>query len=157
VVVKRCLGNTGLRDDLVDACGMITLAIEEVKGGGQDAFMDSGGWRGGRAHGFGGYGRQTCRSRVSLRKFHGFCKCTISSHFQSPAAIAATLLVILSGVQSHHRLRSRRPMVSSLNRWRINRAGLPPTMALGSTSRVTTEHAPMTAPSPMRTPGRMTL
>src|SRR5437763_16013144 len=55
---------------------------------------------------------------------------------------------------AHHSQPVGRASGAELNA-RITLAGLPAAKVYGGTSRVTTEHAPITAPSPMETPFRM--
>src|SRR5439155_937333 len=60
-----------------------------------------------------------------------------------------------SSSRSHQRTRRRRSIVFSGKRSRLTEAGTPATIANGGTSFVTTEPAPMIAPSPTETPPMM--
>ncbi|WP_188828081.1 hypothetical protein [Nocardia camponoti] len=60
-----------------------------------------------------------------------------------PAMMVRACSVTWSTGQSHQAARSSSSTSASENRWRIGRAGLPPTIVYGGTSAVTTEPAAM--------------
>ena len=61
--------------------------------------------------------------------------------------------MILSASQSHHAMSVNVRRVFSSKRYRMTSAGFPPTIANGSTLRVTTDFVAMIAPFPTWTPG----
>lgn len=79
--------------------------------------------------------------------------CNASDFSKIAAAKRLHVAKDLPASQSHHLRSSRYAISSSSNRRRIMRHGFPPAMQYGGTSFVTTEFAPMIAPSPMCTPG----
>jgi len=72
-----------------------------------------------------------------------------SSPSRSLLQMRCMFLLIFSRGQSHHLITSSLSIVFSSNLFRTTRAGLPATMEYGSTSFVTTDRAPITAPCPM--------
>ena len=73
-----------------------------------------------------------------------------------PDCISVICCRIYSSDQFHHFILSRKSIVSWVKRFLIGFAGTPPTIVYGGMSFVTTARVPITAPSPIVTPAKMT-